>query len=641
MGTVVSLLWPKHLGALQQYVARVPSNVKTLQDLYTTLPIEATQTISTEALARTRAIAAELEPSARTTVLMARLPASMARVMTLISALDQVHERDGVELLVLNEDITIEGKTAAVWAKERGVPSVVISHSEVLGRLYTIHREDNVDCLAVYGPRGAQPYEDMGVSGDRIFVTGNPSWDVYGPLSAERAAIRRAFMSRYGIADHNHIVVFATTWCGFFTAFCDANVYERTLRSMLRSVRELRDLGVPIQVVIKERPSNADKVAARSAIVREEAVGFTPLIVDGELEKWIVAADAVVSVDSNISIESMIAGTPAINLWSPMSWLNGPFFDAEDGVLQASSEHLSISLARVLGSPELRSQLLAQARARTAQFAVSLGAATAQVASLLEQTRKPLVGTPRGFVWQRLSPELNVSEYGGGPAYDEKARNDMISMISRAPKVVLDVKCGAGATGGAIKQQYPASTVVGVEINRECAALTHGRIDRVIVDDIETMDFEAAGLTHGSIDLAVFPDVLERLYDPWRLLVRLKPFFAPEAQVIASIPNTRNAWLLNHITSGNWQYAEEGLLEIANIRFFTRKTIMDLFQQTGYEIRRLFSNPDGRVPALQAPPGARVNVEMGQIVLKNMSQEDLMELRTLQFLVDASPLSTP
>lgn len=637
MGTVVSLLWPKHAGVIREYLARVPSKVHTLADLYAALPQHEIEAIRAEAATRAESVIGALGESPRASLIAKNLCARLAQSMRLVAALDSVHQSDGIELLALNEDVTRDSKTAAAWAKARSVPSAVLSHSSILGRLYTVHREDNADCLAVYGPRGAQPYQDMGMEKGRLPVTGNPAWDSYLSLIPQREAIRVSFARQHGFSERDHIVVFATTWPAFFTAFCDASDYETSLRAAVRSIRELRELGVPVQLVIKERPSNADKDAVRDAVLHDEAIGFTPIVTGGDVEKWVVAADAVVSVDSNVSIECMIAGTPAINFWTPMSWLNGPFFDAEDGVLQAPQEQLSMALVQVLGDAEVRTRLRSQAQSRSAEFAAFVGASSARAADLLARTRKP-IQTSQRYVWQELSDPRSVSEKGADSVYYRSARTDMLARVRQAPGLMLDVGCGAGATGAAVKQQFPGATVVGIEINPEAAAMAQGRIDRVISDNVEKLDFEAAGFAQRSIDLVFFPDVLEHLYDPWRLLARLRPFLAKDAQIVASIPNVRNLWLLSHMIAGDWQYAEEGLLDVTHIRFFTKKTIVEMFQQTGYQVRAIFSNPDGRVPAMQAPAGGQVNIDMPGMQLKNMTEQDLLELRTLQFVIDAVPV---
>lgn len=258
------------------------------------------------------------------------------------------------------------------------------------------------------------------------------------------------------------------------------------------------------------------------------------------------------------------------------------------------------------------------------------------MAALMEQKRKPAPVDVR-YVWQELSNPKPVSDKGKDSVYYRSPRTDMLAHLRSAPKFVLDVGCGAGATGAEIKQRYPNAYVTGIELNEGAARLAADRLDRVIQHNVEQLDFEKAGFTAGSIDLVLFPDVLEHLYDPWNVLMRIRRFLAPGAQVLASIPNSRNLWLLSHLSGGGWDYAEDGLLDVTHIRFFTKKTIAELFAQTGYDIHAMYSNPDGRVPVMQAPDGGAVNIDTPQFTLKNLNAQDLVELRTLQFIVDAAP----
>lgn len=641
MGAIVSMLWPKNVEVARRYVAQAPAKVHTPQSLMSLLDDAASAQLARDARVRAEAVSFGERGSRRDAVLRRNLEARLFEAMRYVAALDKAHERDGIDEIVLNEDLMIPGKTAAAWGKARGVPVTVVSHSCIMGHLYTVHRRLTAGRLTVFGPRGAQPYvDDLGVPPSQVVVTGNPGWDVYAGLLGQRAAVRDEMRRAHGLAGQEHVVLFATTWASFFSAFADASCYERTTRAVVRAVRALRDLGVPVQLVLKERAGNAGKESGRDRIIEEEAIGFTPLVVDGDLERWILAADAVVSVDSNVAIEAGIAQVPSVNLWSPRSWLRGPFFGAEDGVLEAAEDDVAIALANVLGDPALRSRLTALATAQRERFAANVGAAAAKTAEVLLQTRRPVEREMR-YVWQELSSPRSVADKGQDSVYYRSARHDMIAHISGSPRLVLDVGCGAGATGAAVKERFPQATVVGIEINAEAGALAAPRLDRVIVDNVEELDFASAGFAPSSIELVFFPDVLEHLYDPWRLLVRLRPFLAETAQIIASIPNSRNLWLLSQLAGGDWPYAEEGLLDVTHIRFFTKKTMIDLFSQTGYRVKALYSNPDGRIPAIAVPENGAVNVDLPGVQLKNVNPQDAIELRTLQFIVLAEPLAQP
>lgn len=243
-----------------------------------------------------------------------------------------------------------------------------------------------------------------------------------------------------------------------------------------------------------------------------------------------------------------------------------------------------------------------------------------------------------GFVWEQLSDvRSGEADRPEMAPYYNFVRHEVLDMIRESPRVVLDVGCGAAATSQELKRRFPDAVVHGIELNAHAAEVAAGRIDRVLCENVETLNFEAVGFEPGSIDLVLFPDVLEHLYDPWNLLRRIRPLLSNRAHIISSIPNVRNLWLILELLRGNWDYVPAGLLDITHIRFFTKKTIEQLFTQTGYRVEALGINLDGRIPAADIPAGQRADINTERMVLRQISAEEFLELRAIQFLVDAVP----
>ena len=97
-------------------------------------------------------------------------------------------------------------------------------------------------------------------------------------------------------------------------------------------------------------------------------------------------------------------------------------------------------------------------------------------------------------------------------------------------------------------------------------------------------------------DCLLFPDVLEHLVDPWAALRRFSKYVKPSGVVVASIPNVRNIALLYRlIVQGTWDYEASGLLDRGHLRFFTRKSIVDMFAQSDLVIETWQCNRDRSV----------------------------------------------
>ena len=223
-----------------------------------------------------------------------------------------------------------------------------------------------------------------------------------------------------------------------------------------------------------------------------------------------------------------------------------------------------------------------------------------------------------------------------GDHYPEYVNPVALQMIDGEPRRVIDLGCAGGALGAAIKARHPGAEVIGVEASRAAAEKAAARLDRVICARLETLDLAAEGFGPAAFDTVIAADVLEHLVNPWKLLVSLKPFLSAGAQVIASIPNVRNLWLLSQaISEGRWEYTEHGLLDVTHLRFFTLEEMRRLFEETGYRpeaygqvilpsLREAYAAYQGR--------GARV-LKFGRLTVENVTPDEIAQFCAENFVL--------
>jgi O-antigen biosynthesis protein len=98
------------------------------------------------------------------------------------------------------------------------------------------------------------------------------------------------------------------------------------------------------------------------------------------------------------------------------------------------------------------------------------------------------------------------------PIYFSHPRPEILALVPESATRVLDIGCGAGRFGEALRARQQAE-VIGIELNEDDAALAANRVDRVIAGDVEqlTLDFEP-----GAFDAIVCGDILEHLREPER-----------------------------------------------------------------------------------------------------------------------------
>ncbi len=559
------------------------------------------------------------------------------------AALDKAQEKYFIELLAVNEDVMLLAKTAVLWARQHGVPSLHLAHALPMGIPTSIHRTLHADILAVFGGRGAEGYFDSGLAQNRVRVTGNPAWDGYAPMKLGRTAIRREICAKYKLDPSLPVLVYATSWDANLTAALAERSFKEGLTQYFQTYSQVKAAGLDPQYVIKSHP-HALGMDREIATALAQDAGIPPerfAYVGDDTQKLILAADITISSHSNFALESLLAETPTLNLLDESALRLGNCFDPDSGVVEVEGGDLAEGIRKILADPSYRWSLVQAMQKKAPYYNVGVdGQAAQRVAALMEEMAARQPETAAGgeggrYVWQQY---LEVSDIDA-TQYHNWARTELVGMFLHPPRKALDIGCAAGATGAYIKKQYPQAKVYGVELNRAAAEQAAKKQDGVFIGKFEDFDFESYGIAPGTLDTVIVADVLEHIYNPWDVLVRLKPYLSPDAQVVASIPNTRNLAVMNDLANGNWTYEPWGLLDVTHIRFFTLKEIRRFFHETGYRVTRLHHNLDARLADIfyNSQNKPLFNIEFDKMVMKNVNQDELAELCTIQFYVVAQP----
>lgn len=183
-------------------------------------------------------------------------------------------------------------------------------------------------------------------------------------------------------------------------------------------------------------------------------------------------------------------------------------------------------------------------------------------------------------VWQKHL----AADSAAVTVYHRFIRKELIDLFSSPRKRVLEIGSGAGYTGQYCKTRFPGVEYWGFELNKAAAKESLAHLDKVVCGPFEQQDLSLLGLAPHSVDGVVLGDVLEHMYDPWRVLAGLQPWLSENAEIAISLPNLRNLWLLNEIAEGRFTYDADGLLDVTHIRFFTLREIDAMMASTGYTI---------------------------------------------------------
>lgn len=147
----------------------------------------------------------------------------------------------------------------------------------------------------------------------------------------------------------------------------------------------------------------------------------------------------------------------------------------------------------------------------------------------------------------------------------------------------LEIGCGQGRTLEWVHATTGAS-VFGVEL-LESEARKARMVAEVVVGNIELIQLP---FPEQSFDVILTLDVLEHLQHPWTTVQKLHQLLRPGGCLIASIPNVRHIAVLGPLLfAGRWTYTDHGLLDRTHLRFFTKRSAVELMECSGLKVDKV------------------------------------------------------
>lgn len=180
--------------------------------------------------------------------------------------------------------------------------------------------------------------------------------------------------------------------------------------------------------------------------------------------------------------------------------------------------------------------------------------------------------------------------------YYASERRDLLALVPRDAKRVLDVGCGEGNTGRALKAQRPGIFVAGIEKEPPVAQIASAHLD-----DVQCIDLDAdAVIFSAPFDCIICGDVIEHVKDPDAVLRALRGVLVAGGVLLWSVPNVRHYTIIAGLLLGEWEYQDSGILDRTHLRFFTLKSARTLLARTGFaivNIERRFGDVGNNAPA--------------------------------------------
>lgn len=163
--------------------------------------------------------------------------------------------------------------------------------------------------------------------------------------------------------------------------------------------------------------------------------------------------------------------------------------------------------------------------------------------------------------------------------YQEPPLNLEIYSLIKPQTKVLDVGCGAGKLGAALRNKNCLR--VGIEFDQRLADKARPNYDQLLLADIK--DLVELPFALGYFDIIVFADILEHLVRPEDALTNLRRYLSDDGYILICIPNVANWQARLNLFWGRFNY-EPGIFDGGHLRFFTLKTVKKLIQESGYRV---------------------------------------------------------
>ncbi|MCP6682275.1 glycosyltransferase [Bacillus nakamurai] len=187
-----------------------------------------------------------------------------------------------------------------------------------------------------------------------------------------------------------------------------------------------------------------------------------------------------------------------------------------------------------------------------------------------------------------------TEKWGTDFTYFTHSRPEIAALVPPEAKRILDVGCGAGATGLELMNRQSCE-LYGVELHPLAAKAAKGHYQAVLEEDVEEVKLP---YPEGFFDCMIFADILEHLKDPWSVIQSYAAHLSPSGSIVCSIPNISHAEALFPLLLGEWNYRDAGILDRTHLRFFTPQTVHTLFPQDQFEVKKqayTYVHVDGRV----------------------------------------------
>ena len=150
---------------------------------------------------------------------------------------------------------------------------------------------------------------------------------------------------------------------------------------------------------------------------------------------------------------------------------------------------------------------------------------------------------------------------------------------------VLDIGTATGTIGR--MGQSLGLRLTGVEPNPEWADKARPYYEALEIGTIETCPEQLLR----DKQVIILADVLEHMPAPEQSLKYLLNLQPAGTRLVISVPNIANIYIRLSLLMGKFDYTEQGILDKTHLKFFTRKTILQMLAKLNLNVENIWPTP--------------------------------------------------